>query len=256
MDRSYKDDIYLGTVLLEKNRWLDGERIPSFSVSDWTDRFNEAGFDGLELWQNHAFLADADEREKLRHASVPVKIFNSYNRCGRETRDERERAAEMVEFFGAEGMKFNFGKDPDRHEEYCETVKEWRDMLPEDFRFLCECHGGTTIENPRKAAETFERLGADKYEIIIHGFGGDDQSIKDRFDLFGSRITHIHANLSSGNITEDFIQRRLDLLRETGFNGSFTIEFTRGVGDEDEDIDSLFGNAVRDAKTLCKLLSK
>ncbi len=256
MDRSYKDEIYLGTVLLEKNRWLDGERTPSFLVSDWLGRIKDAGFDGLELWQNHAFLADDEERSKLREASVPVRIFNSYNRCGKETRDERVRAVEMVEFFGVEGMKFNFGKEPERHEEYCETVKEWRDMLPADFRFLCECHGGTTIENPHKAAETFERLGADKFEIIIHAFGGDDQSIKNRFDIFGNRITHIHSSLSSEEITEDSIRRRLDLLRELGFTGSFTIEFTRGVGDEGENIDTLFGNAVEDAQMLRKLLSK
>ncbi|MFW5871370.1 MAG: hypothetical protein ACOCVH_02675 [Verrucomicrobiota bacterium] len=255
MVKSYENDIYIGTVLMEKNRWLDGVRQPSFAVSDWVGRMADEGFDGIELWQNHAFLADDEEKEKLLCSPVPVRIFNSYNRCGKETRDERALAAEMVKFFSADGMKFNFGKDPSRHEEYCQTVKEWRDMLPDDFRFLCECHGGTSMEDPGKAVETFERLGADKYEVIIHAFGADGEGIRKRFGFYGDRITHIHANLSPGGILDEAaIRERIDLLRELGFCGSFTIEFTEGVGSEDENIETLFRNAARDASMLRKCL--
>jgi len=258
MTAEYENNIYLGTVLLERNRWLDGERIPSFAVSDWVDRIAEAGFDGMELWQNHAFLVPGEEREKLRESRVPVRVFNSYDRCGRETREERTRAVRMAEFFSADGMKFNFGRDPARHDEYCETVKAWRAMLPPDFRFLCECHGGTTIEDPRKAAETFRQLGREDYEIIIHAFGGKDEDIAQRFRIHGSRITHIHANLSNtrnGLMPEAVIRTRLRLLRELGFRGSFTIEFTEGVGGDDENVETLFHNAVRDMQCLRQCLA-
>jgi hypothetical protein len=133
-------------------------------------------------------------------------------------------------------------------------------MLPAEFRFLCECHGGTTMEDPARASEVFARLG-DGYEVIIHGFGGDDGKTRDVFRLHvfrlhGSRITHVHANLSSeGPMAEDRVRARVALLREAGFRGSFTIEFTEGVGADDERVEDLFANAVRDARLLRKCLA-
>ena len=251
MGNRYQDHIYLGTVLLEKNRWVDGVRHPSLAVSDWMDRFADDGFDGLELWENHAALASDEEREKLRQAPVPVKIFNSYDRCENETRPARQQAAELAKFFGADGMKFNFGRVPDRHERYVENVKEWRTLLPRDFRFLCECHGGTTMEDPEKAAATFRDIGRDDYEVIIHGFGGHDDALRKLFACHGDRITHVHVSFSSkGPMPDAEVQARVDLLKTLGFCGSFTIEFTEGVGSDDECVETLYRNAVRDMKQL------
>ena len=39
--------IYIGMILLEKNRW--GTREPSYRISDWVGRFTNAGFDGTWL---------------------------------------------------------------------------------------------------------------------------------------------------------------------------------------------------------------
>ncbi len=257
MSRDCRDEIYLGTVLLERNRWVDGERRPSLAVSDWTARIADAGFDGLELWENHAVLADQDERERLRESPVPVRLFNCYDRCGTETLGARRRAAELAAFFGAEGMKYNFGRDESRHGEYVENVKAWRAMLPAEFRFLCECHGGTTVQDPARAAETFARLGGRGYEVIIHGFGGDDAKVRDAFRMHGERITHVHANLSSeGPMPEGRVRSRVALLREAGFRGSFTIEFTEGVGAEDENPEDLFASAARDAQLLGRCLAE
>ena len=51
--------IFLSSVLLEKNRW--DSRIPSLKISDWLRSIADAGFDGVELWENHLLLADAAE---------------------------------------------------------------------------------------------------------------------------------------------------------------------------------------------------
>ncbi len=252
---SYRDKIYLGTVLLEKNRWVDGVRQPSLQVSDWAERIASDGFDGLELWENHAVLASDEERERLRALPVPVTLFNSYDRCEDETLAARRLAAETALALGAEGMKFNFGRIADRHERYVGNVAEWRAMLPDPFRFLCECHGGTTMENPERASAVFRDLGREKYEVIIHGFGGADDGIRKQFACHGDRITHIHVCLSSdGPVPDETVRARVALLRSLGFVGSFTIEFTEGVGADDEEAETLYRHAVRDMKQLRRCL--
>ena len=257
MDPEYRDAIFLGTVLLERNRWADGERQPTIAVSDWARRIADAGFDGLELWENHALLAGEEERDRLRESPVPVRILNCYDRCGDETAAARRRAADLAGFFSAGGMKFNFGREPGRHEEYAANVRAWRALLPRDFRFLCECHGGTTAEDPARAAETFDRLGRGDYEVIVHGFGGAADDLRRRFELLGDRITHVHARLPDGApAAEPEVRKRLELLCELGFRGSFTIEFTEGVGGDGESPEALFRNAVRDLGLLRKCLER
>lgn len=254
---SFENHVYLGTVLLEKNRWLKGERVPSLAVSDWTRKIADAGFDGLELWQNHALLAGEQERENLRRSPVTVRIFNSYARCETEALTERTQTAELVRYFQAAGMKFNFGREMDRHAEYLENVKLWRTQLPQDFRFLCECHGGTTVEEPLLAAEAFRNMNRDSYEIIIHGFGGEDAEITRLFEIHSDRITHVHTHLSpKGPPDESLVQKRVNLLHSLGFRGSFTIEFTQGVGTPDEPPETLFRNAARDLALLRKCLKR
>ena len=55
-----KTEIYIGTILLERNRWTRDKK-PTCLVSEWIPRFKEAGFDGMELWENHAALASSTE---------------------------------------------------------------------------------------------------------------------------------------------------------------------------------------------------
>lgn len=249
------DRFYFGTVLLERNRWAKGERTPTIAVSSWGRRIAEAGFDGLELWQNHALLASAAEQEALRLSPAPVALFNSYASCENGAQAGRERAAERALFFGAGGMKFNFGADPARHDEYAANARAWRARLPPAFRFLCECHPGTTLEKPAAAAATFARLGRGDYEVILHAFSGDDAEVRGWFEAHGDRITHIHADISRlERLPADAVRRRADLLRALGFRGTLTVEFTEGVGAPDENPETLFRRAVRDLGVLRQAL--
>lgn len=257
MINNYENHIYLGTVLLEKNRWSKGVREPSFLVSDWTNQIADVGFDGIELWQNHAILATDEEREKLKNSPVPVRIFNSYARCENEDEKDRLAAVEMSNYFDASGMKYNFGKVPEKHTEYIENVKSWRNLLPKNFRFLCECHGGSTMENPQQASETLSQINGAGYEVIIHGIGGNDEGIRNIFNIHRERITHIHANVSpEGLMEETKLQNRIDLMRSLGFRGSYTIEFTEGVRSENQKVETLFANAARDLMLLRKCLTR
>lgn len=255
MNLNYKNEIYIGTVLLEKNRWAQ-ERVPSVAISDWSQRIKDEGFDGIELWQNHALLADDDEKEKLGNSVSPIKIFNSYAKCEIELEGERQNSTEMAISLSASGMKFNFGKVPERHDEYGVSVRNWRSQLPKEFRFLCECHGGTTVQEPEIAHEMFSQIGRGDYEIIIHGFGDTDESIKQLFAIHGESITHIHVDISlQKEMSKKDVKARVDLLKDLGFCGSYTIEFTEGVRDEESPVELLFKNAVRDMNILRNCLA-
>ena len=71
------NQILIGSILLDLNRWGD-PKTPTYEVSDWTDRFREAGFDGMELWEYHATLCSDAEREKLLSSNFPATIYNTY----------------------------------------------------------------------------------------------------------------------------------------------------------------------------------
>jgi len=247
--------IFLGTILLERNRWAKGGRAPSFLVSDWTQRIHDDGFDGMELWEDHALLADEQERQRLRTGPAPVVLINSYAGC--ETADllQRQRSAELAHYFEAEGMKFNFGKVPERQEAYIENVRAWCGMLKPGFRMLSENHRGTTTADAQLAARTYHQLSDLPVEGIIH-FGNDEADYRQRFDAYADRITHIHCALSTehGPMPEEEVRRRVAWLREFGFAGTYTIEFTQGVR-SDVPIDGLYANAVRDLRVLREALA-
>jgi len=248
--------IYLGTVLLELNRWNKDDNTLTFKTSDWAQRLADDGFDGLELWQYHATRVDDGERDFLRGGPCPVKVFNSYCDCDPEGAEERKKIAELAVELGANGMKYNSGKDVERHDIYVESLRAWRAMLPPDFRLMCECHRGSTMADTALADQTLDRLGRENFGMIIHGMNNDEATVRERFGAYGDRIVHIHACLSKdGVMTEKEVCERLELLRELGFDGTFTLEFTEGMRDGLTQ-EELYRNALRDFRLLRRCLEK
>ena len=153
-------------------------------------------------------------------------------------------------------MKFNFGNDMKLVDIYRANLERWRKDLPADCRLLCECHGGTIMEDPARAAEILKPLGS-RVEIVVHAFTLEQEALENWFRHFGNHITHIHAawNVPGQGFTALHAdpartQARLDLLRRLGFSGTITLEFTGGCGTQDEDIEKLFDNARQDAALL------
>jgi len=254
--------IYIGTILLEKNRW--GTREPSYRVSDWLDRFADAGFDGMELWENHALRQPEDEVARLEEAEFPVALFNTYNTCGDETAQERSIVTDMIRQLGAGGMKFNVGRDQARLDEYLANAAEWRRQFVEPFRMCCECHRGTALEDLRLARESFEQLEPTHIEMITHPFARGELDLAALARACGRRLSHMHVQLSApdgGRLRlaqdPDFVRERIGQLLDGGYEGTFTIEFTQGVAskaEENADIETLFRNAVEDMEFLRGIL--
>ncbi len=254
--------IYIGTILLELNRW-SSPKAPTYLVSEWLERFQEAGFDGMELWEYHATLCPPEELAKLEESDFPVAVYNTYCDFRNESMPDQRTAADMIRRFGAKGVKFNVGKDPALKDIYLENLRNWGDSLPEDCRLLCECHGGTIVEEPAAASEFFGGLEDERWQFIVHCLMSDLDRLKEWFSVFGKSITHAHVQMVDENGKRIRLERNpkhvreaINVMRGEGYRGSFTLEFTEGTSAPDENMEDLWKAALDDLRFLKSLLSK
>jgi len=129
--------IYIGSILLEMNRWTRDKQ-PTYRVSEWTERFAEAGFDGMELWQWHATRCDDDERAALAASPCPVRIFSSYAAFDDSGADDLRDGARLTAVLAADAVKFNVGADPAYRDLYIENLRQWRMLFDDSVTLLCE----------------------------------------------------------------------------------------------------------------------
>ncbi len=255
-----QNPIYIGTILLEPNRWKRPEKTPSYRVSEWVSRFKAAGFDGMELWQYHATRCGEEELQALEGSDFPAAVFNIYSTF---TDAEMEEVAELTALagrLGTGGVKFNVGAEHERRDEYLANLRRWKETLPAGARPLCECHPGTIIEEPEAARRFFDELGGEGWEIIVHPFSRPE-SLAPWLELFGAAVTHAHLQMRDDerkvirfDRRPDTARRALDMLGEAGFSGSYALEFAEGTGADGENIEDLFRNAVDDQGFLKELL--
>jgi len=252
-------EIFLATVALEKNRW--STRVPSVRVSEYLPRIREAGFDGIELWENHSESVPADEREAL--GAIPVGIFNSYCDFTDAGADARSRALKACADFGSAGLKWNVGKEAERRGEFLRHAAAMARALPRGFRFLCECHPGTILEAPAEAKRFLDELeaategSAVRIGAIVHPFNIEEGALEAWFDALGARIDHAHVQPrdAKGRVLalkfdEARVRRRLAAMKARGFGGTWTIEFVEGTGQPGENPESLFRQAREDHDLL------
>jgi sugar phosphate isomerase/epimerase len=251
-----KTEIYIGTILLERNRWTRDKK-PTCLVSEWIPRFKEAGFDGMELWENHAALASSTELKALEESSFPVSVFNSYATFDDAGQAAREQAARLTSLLKARAVKFNLGNNVNDKDLYIESALKWKQQLPPGTRLLCECHAGTIMEDPKVAQEIFAVWEDEAFQAIIHPFTTDLKALREWFTCLGPRITHAHVQLRDTSGTMQRLERQpeavknaLRLMKEEGFSGSFTLEFTEGTRAPSESMEQLFTSAVADLRFL------
>ncbi|MFW5788179.1 MAG: sugar phosphate isomerase/epimerase family protein [Halanaerobiales bacterium] len=249
-------EIYLGTILMELNRWSSDK--PVIKVSEWLERIHKDGFAGLELWENHIFRAESPQKEikALKKAKIPVAIYNSYVGFGSEDRKKRQKAAEYINELGARGVKYNLGHEEEMLDTYVDNLKKWDTQLPEGCRLLCECHGGTVLEEPAVAKKVFADLGKECYQAIVHCFNEPDK-LKEWFVNLGDRITHAHVSVKDENgqgvrlrNAPERVEENLRIMKNYNYRGTFTLEFTEGLRSEDENPEDSYRAAVDDLQYL------
>lgn len=248
---SVSGKIYIGTILLEANRHKPG-KIPTYRVSEWIERFRGDGFDGMELWENHAALAGPEELAAIGDADFPVAVYNTYAGFDDAGAENRRQAARLAGLLSAGGVKFNVGPDPALCETYVRSARRWRELIGEAPRLLCECHPGTVMETPDAAAGMFEQMGSQQFQAIVHAFTIPLGDLKSWFDRCGPRITHVHVQTRADGRTVGLAhdpsraRETLHLMREEGFAGSFTLEFTEGQSTDPAKIENSYKHALDD----------
>jgi hypothetical protein len=70
------------------------------------------------------------------------------------------------------------------------------------------------------------------------------------------RITHVHVVLTRNAIDTALAVAGLHYLRDRGFGGTYTLEFTEGMNAPGETIEMAFGNAVRDLRALREIIER
>jgi sugar phosphate isomerase/epimerase len=264
--------VFLGTILLEPNRWPDrpastysrirgltgmGQPLPRVRASEWLARARRDGFDGIELWENHALCCDDEEFARLRESPLPISVYSSYFGLDDASAARRQVAGGMVRDLGARGVKYNFGPDAERADEYLRNLRAWAEGLDPDVRMICECHAGNIAESPLMAASLLETLGDTRFEAILHLTNRDGESLfQEALRHLGPRVRHIHVGWASQQGRE-WLMRRVRILRDHGFTGTFTIEFTTGIewGKPQPDPGILYRNAVADLELLKEVLA-
>ena len=249
--------INLGTIVLEPNRWfgVTQERWATTRISEWLDAIAAAGFDGIELWEAHFRDADGAEQQTIVDHPLPVSVYNTYVAFDDEDDAERLAAAGHVVRTGATKVKWNTG--PERDEAslaaYAARLERWAAALP-GVELVCECHDGSAMDDPVAAA----RVLSAGSNALFHTHD-DVEVIRAKFDAYGDRITHVHVNhLSTGSPTLSEIRpeliEKIALVRDLGFDGTWTLEFVHGTGGDHDQPEPMFAQAVDDLAVLRALL--
>ncbi len=273
--RAMMNPIFLGSILLEPNRWPDRPETcypylrrltreagtdqgpPRTAVSEWLGRARDDGFDGVELWENHALFASEAELAALANGPLPIAIYSSYFNLEDSGGLRRELALELVRKLGAQGVKYNFGSDKARTAEYVRNLRDWAARLDPSVRLIDECHSGGIFAGPEEAGRMMVNLGEARFVGTVHFKDpyDDGHSFADWVKDLGPRLGHVHVPrvVECGGAA---VRERLRILKDHGFAGSFTIEFTTGIGwgAPQPDVDTLYRNAVADLNMLKEAL--
>lgn len=254
-----KNNILFATVLMDRNRWTAGKH-PTVAVSNWFGALAQAGFEGIELWQNHAVEAMESEVARLAAAPMPLSVFSSYVAFTAEDAALRARVATLVRRLACRAVKFNLSKSAESREREIAVAREWFAAMP-GVTPLCECHPGSSVEQAADAATAFADWP--ELRVIIHPFITSADALQGWFDALGPRISHCHVQsrqpdnasvFTRLNEHRDWIAEQTGRLIRNGFAGSWSIEFTKGVGTPHESPDLLIASAINDLQTLRTLL--
>jgi hypothetical protein len=144
--------VYFSTILLEPNRWKS-DLPKQVILSDWLDKIESAGFDGIELFEPHFLLASTAERNRILAHPICKTVYNSYLTLDPTGAIVRSQAVSTIKETAAKAFKFNFGKTSKTLNAEKAVLEEMLKQMPESVEAWCECHPGTSVDTANAAAE-------------------------------------------------------------------------------------------------------
>ena len=250
-----QSSIYLSTGLLESARW-SRDKHPRLKLSQWIPAIRAAGFDGLELWENHILKATEDEVAAVYDSGFPIAVWNSYAGFDDGEAASREATLKAASESGAGAIKFNLGNDLDRLPVCLINLIDFARKLPRNVALFCECHANTVLEHVEDAApillEINERIPV---KVIVHPFNDEFPPVDGWFDALGPLIVHAHvqtrhpvdlARILSIRSKKKLVREVLERMRDRGYDGTFSLEFTEGIRTAADEPETLMKVAAED----------
>lgn len=221
--------MYLATILLEPNRWKR-DSAPGMQWSDgWIAELAASGFCGLELWEGHV-PSEREVVKALNDGPCPIRVFSWYGVPGDGSEENLLRIVEHLDG-RLDGIKFNLGSDSARLDAEARAVEVLAEKLGPEIHLICECHSGTSMEDPAVAARVFDGWPP-SVVAALHPFNGPAGSW---LDTLGRRIRHLHLQARENGAWLDpvpgipSVDSGLALLAAHRFAGTASLEFVSGI---------------------------
>jgi sugar phosphate isomerase/epimerase len=273
--------ILLNTIALEPNRWTAG-KVPYRPLVELLGPIARAGFDALEVWQNHAVLLDDAGLETLRETAdreclaMPVLgMYPAFHLEGRERDEEKARWDRMVRIMdtlGARVLKLMPGRvasadlTGDLWDQSVAFVQEALDRTADrGFPVPLEMHGGTVADSAESVLRFIGAVGSDRLKVCFQpmGFADTDGTIA-IYDALAPHVMHMHVQGRAGDRMAALEESDIDYSRvlrrifRGGFDGYVSIEFVRDCvveSPEQLNVEKVLANAARERQFIRRQIS-
>ena len=267
--------VLLNSIALEPNRWTK-EKVPYFRLHDLLDEVAGAGFDAIEVWQNHVATLDeievcrlAREARQLGVTFPVIGMYPLFHLTGAERAGELARFERMfgsARALGTGVIKVFAGRISSADitaEQWDASVGFAREVLEgagEELLFTVETHGNTLADSCECALRFVQAVGSPRLKVCWqpYDFTDTEKAIQD-FDRLSEHVIHLHVQGRSGGEMALLEESDIDysLLLEhvfaSGFDGLVSIEFARGCvveSPEELDVHEVLANAARDRRFI------
>lgn len=275
--------ILLNTIMLEPNRWT-GDRTLTCPLVDLLRPVAAAGFRELEIWQYHISRLHEEELNALRAGldelgmhSVALGGYPLFDVTGAEWEVMEAELSRLVDYGAALGVdlfKIFPGRlgseklDEAQREQSVNRLRRLAEQLAKrDMVLTLETHGNTLCDTLDSTLRLLDELSpcGDSVGICFQPYPehDTDQAIAtfDALQVEG-RVRHLHLQNKRGGETtllEDGdwtdYHRFLPHVRESGFRGPLSLEFTAGITPAEGgsfDVLKVVDNATLDRDFACQ----
>jgi sugar phosphate isomerase/epimerase len=274
----------LGTIALEPNRWT-ALKEPRMDLIELLPAIRRAGFDQLEIWQNHIALRSLAAIRALKAKGdetgvgfTYIGVYPVFTAEGLEAREQERILSDILdkaEILGTRRLKIMLAcglrggqATPEQLQMVVDRFGPWyREALSRGIRMAVELHGGTVFD-PVEAGERFMQTHPElDFTICYQPYDFQDtEKALALADRFAGRISHLHLQApqprEKGGLYDLLEEGGLDyrrllphiLRRNPG--ATLTLEFVRDCIQKDGafDVERVLANARKDADFVERIL--